>query len=246
MAKWKNQSLLDAALDQAATADEVAICYNQPGTWYEATNPAAWAASIVTALGAAIRPTARNGCCYQCTTGGTTGATEPTWPTTPGNTVTDGTVVWTCRTSYALANTSLTSADFTKANGPVPAYTAWVASTVTALGAMTVPTAANGYCYEATTAGTTGSTQPTWPTTPGNTVTDGTVVWTCRLIQGRQQTMAQKTNITIHTSGTATHIALMRSSDKTLLMTDQCSSQALTAGNLATINTYADVIQAPV
>jgi len=41
-------------------------------------------------------------------------------------------------------------------------------------------TAARAYVYECTTAGTSGSSEPTWPTTPGNTVNDGDVVWTCR------------------------------------------------------------------
>lgn len=51
-----------------------------------------------TAPGTVVRPTTHNGRVYECTTGGTTGATEPTsWPTTPGATVTDNTAVWTCR-----------------------------------------------------------------------------------------------------------------------------------------------------
>ena len=62
--------------------------------------------------------------------------------------------------------------------------TAWVAATVYALGAVVVPTAGleNGFRYECTTAGTShATTEPTWKTTEGETNTDGTVVWTCRL-----------------------------------------------------------------
>jgi hypothetical protein len=58
----------------------------------------------------------------------------------------------------------------------------WAASTAYALGVIRCPLAtANGYFYEVTTAGTTGAAEPVWPTVVGNTVTDGTVTWTCRL-----------------------------------------------------------------
>ena len=41
---------------------------------------------------------------------------------------------------------------------------------------------ANGYEYELTTAGQSGENEPSWPTTPGETVTDGSAIWTCRAI----------------------------------------------------------------
>jgi hypothetical protein len=55
----------------------------------------------------------------------------------------------------------------------------WTTVTSIALNARRRPTAANGYIYTATVAGTTAVAQPTWPTTVGATVVDGTVTWTC-------------------------------------------------------------------
>lgn len=53
-------------------------------------------------LGDYVWPTTFNGYRYVCTTAGKSGATEPTWPTTIGDTVTDpspgGPLVWTCIT----------------------------------------------------------------------------------------------------------------------------------------------------
>lgn len=41
-----------------------------------------------------VRPTAANGCLYVCTVAGTSGTTEPAWPTTVGATVVDGSLTW--------------------------------------------------------------------------------------------------------------------------------------------------------
>jgi hypothetical protein len=56
----------------------------------------AWAVATAYSVGDFRRPTTRNGRRYKCTVAGTSHAsTEPTWPTTAGATVVDGTVTWT-------------------------------------------------------------------------------------------------------------------------------------------------------
>lgn len=51
--------------------------------------------SAAVSAGDTVIPTTPNGRLYRCTTAGTTGAGEPTWPMTDAGTVTDGTAVWT-------------------------------------------------------------------------------------------------------------------------------------------------------
>jgi hypothetical protein len=59
------------------------------------TTPA-WSAAAAKSVNDRVRTSARNGYRYKATVGGTTGSSEPTWPTTIGNTVVDGTVTWVC------------------------------------------------------------------------------------------------------------------------------------------------------
>lgn len=59
-------------------------------------------------------------------------------------------------------------------------YTAWATLTAYTLGTRKIPTVANTLYYEVTTAGTTAAGEPTWPTVIGDTVTDGSVVWTAK------------------------------------------------------------------
>lgn len=66
---------------------------------YAGTVPA-WVALTPYTAGNQRRPTVRNGKRYTATTG-TSGASEPVWPTTIGATVADGTVTWTCASADA-------------------------------------------------------------------------------------------------------------------------------------------------
>ncbi|RME56705.1 hypothetical protein D6779_10105 [Candidatus Parcubacteria bacterium] len=53
-----------------------------------------WGANVAVKKGDRRRPTVANGFVYECTVAGTTGATEPTWPTISGQTIIDGNVTW--------------------------------------------------------------------------------------------------------------------------------------------------------
>lgn len=53
---------------------------------------------------------------------------------------------------------------------------------------------------------------------------------------GRKVTVAAQNGILIDASGTATHVALSRVSDSTLLLVTTCTSQALTANGSNTVN----------
>ncbi|MDQ3028437.1 MAG: hypothetical protein M3R09_00045, partial [Actinomycetota bacterium] len=61
------------------------------------TLPTAWSALTALSLTTKRAPTTPNNRYYEVTTAGTTGAAAPTWPTTFGGTVVDGTVTWTDR-----------------------------------------------------------------------------------------------------------------------------------------------------
>jgi len=72
---------------------------NQPSGLHTILKGTAWVASTAYALEDFVVPTEglENGFRYECTTAGTSDVAEPTWPTTEGATVVDGTATWTCR-----------------------------------------------------------------------------------------------------------------------------------------------------
>jgi len=75
---------------------------NQPTGLYNTMKGTAWVADTVTAVGDIVVPTAgkENGFRYECTAAAgdkkTHATTEPTWPTTVGDTVVDDQVTWIC------------------------------------------------------------------------------------------------------------------------------------------------------
>lgn len=69
-------------------------------------DPGAWAASTNYSVGDFRRPTTPNGFRYEATADtGSSGGTEPTWPTTVGSTVVDSGITWTCR-SFSVTDTN--------------------------------------------------------------------------------------------------------------------------------------------
>ncbi len=84
-------SLLTTRLLQAASS---------PGTANITLTPVdilpIWTTLTAYVVGNKIQPIGGNGFVYECTTLGTTAASQPSWPTSPiGATVVDGTVTWT-------------------------------------------------------------------------------------------------------------------------------------------------------
>jgi hypothetical protein len=103
---WESDIIANGPEDPATAYDphqggRVAINFAN-----RANTPAAWLANhaygvasngTATAVGL-VQPTVANGFVYRCIVAGTTGSTQPTWPTTVGATVADGTVTWECHT----------------------------------------------------------------------------------------------------------------------------------------------------
>lgn len=107
-------------------------------------------------------PTAIGAYWYVALNNGVTGISQPTWPTTIGNTVVDGEVTWRCEGTYS---------------GPAKFQTSHAYS----VGDEIIPTTENGYWYEVTIAGTSDATEPTeWTLNIFDVVTSGGVTFECK------------------------------------------------------------------
>lgn len=73
------------------------------GAFGASRTTAAWAATTAKVINDLVVPTAGNGYYYKCTVAGTTGGSAPSWPTTIGQTVADGTVTWRCEGTKAAS-----------------------------------------------------------------------------------------------------------------------------------------------
>lgn len=90
------------AQDKILNAYGQAAALGSPATHYVGLLTATtWLASTAYSAGAYVIPTTfgsisgQQGKIFKCTTAGTSGTAQPTWPTTAGGTVTDGGATWT-------------------------------------------------------------------------------------------------------------------------------------------------------
>lgn len=96
-----------------ATLASKTITYTAAASW--ATT---WAATTAYAVGDVVRKVSSNGHLYRCIVAGTSAGSEPAFPTTSGQTVTDNTVTWA---EIGRGITQIDAAD-----------TTWASSTITA------------------------------------------------------------------------------------------------------------------
>lgn len=151
-----------------------------------------WQPNVSTGYRQMVRPTlsqpAAQGYIFISSVAGTgiTGSTEPTWPTTLGSTVVNGTVTWqNIGTTQPIVprelNLCWSTVQFIIWGNPSD-LVAWTPNTLQPQGSFICPTVnnQNGFYYSATQAfeGFTNVSEPLWPEFVGETVIDGTTTWT--------------------------------------------------------------------
>lgn len=121
-----------------------------------------WAATTAYIKDYVVRPTAGNGFLYVVQQAGTSAGSQPTWPTTLGGTVTDGTVVWVCA---GRSITQFSAADLAWATSTISARYAVVYNRNPATNATRPLVILIDFEGTQSTAGTT--FQVNWPTMNG-------------------------------------------------------------------------------
>lgn len=91
MTAWDSEPTLTSG--QVTTLVATARRADSSRRWY--ADDTSWAATTAYTLATRRAPLTRNGHLYEVSTAGTSGASEPAWPTTSAGTVIDGTVHWT-------------------------------------------------------------------------------------------------------------------------------------------------------
>lgn len=62
---------------------------------------------------------------------------------------------------------------------------------------------------------------------------------------GRKVTVAQKASITINSTGTATHVALLKTATSEIIYITECTAQSLTSGGTVTVPSWKIEVAAP-
>lgn len=93
----------------------------------------AWASGATYNEGDLVIPTTANGHLYICTVGGTSGGSEPSWPTIDGETVTDNAVTWECIGNGDIAYYEISGTGYTAGGAEIANKTLELAGADTVL-----------------------------------------------------------------------------------------------------------------
>lgn len=96
---FTQQNLINDLADNTNTTIKAALVtdtYTPFQNRHNCWSAPAWTSGTSYEVGDLVKPTTPNGHIYECISAGTSDSSEPTWPTTDGNTVTDNTVTWEC------------------------------------------------------------------------------------------------------------------------------------------------------
>lgn len=186
----------------------------------DGATPPNWAATTAYTVGTIVRPSPANGHAYKAISAGTSGPTQPAFPTTSGATVSDSSYPgYLTNHSYSTETIApgnghlyrVETAGYSLAAAPalgtwpvatggqithgVNSYTAWNNGVTYNVGDIVRRTpSSGGFIYQAVAgSGVSTNPQPGWPTVIGNTVTKDGVTWRC---------ISQDTGITWREVGT--------------------------------------------